>query len=686
MRGSWMGAKRLLLGAVCAGLMGLGGTVPAQGAAPEPDLVLIPHLLPAPVPPPDLQDPCGVAVDASGRLHVSSYYRHSVDYFEPRFSSPSQYLGTRLGNLDPLDGPCGLSFDGAGRLYVNNYHRNVERFGLTGGPFESGAAIDSSHPTGVAVNSVSDDVYVDARTYVAGYDSSGAPLLDGGDPLKVGLGSLGDGYGLAVSQFPATRGRLYVPDHSTDTVKVYDPLVDVDDPIQTISGPPGGFDSLRDSAVAVDRVTGEVYVADTLAWPRFTERPEATIYVFDPTGAYKGRLKYSVIDGSPSGLAVDNSAGSSQGHVYVTAGNTVQAAVYGYPPGSATSESGPATLSLGVRAEGSGDGRIRSVPAGIECDSACGAEFLSRSSVSLVATPEQGSAFAGWSGGGCSGTGECAVTMSQARSVSAEFEALPGPFAPAAAGGEVVLSTSRDSTASRSAVAQKGTLRVAVSGWLAPKRLPRRGTAPISVSVGGEISTTDRSLPPQLKSLRIELNRNGHLDSTGLPACDYDAIQPASSSRALAGCRDSLVGQGSFTANITLAGQEPYPTRGRLLVFNGVEKGKPVLYGHIYAPRPFATSFVIPFAIQKLGKGAYGTALDAPLPEAMDAWGRLTSLEMTLSRRYAHRGKRHSFISAGCPAPRGFPSAVFPLARTSFTFQGGKTLRSVLTSDCKARG
>jgi hypothetical protein len=235
-------------------------------------------------------------------------------------------------------------------------------------------------------------------------------------------------------------------------------------------------------------------------------------------------------------------------------------------------------------------------------------------------------------------------------------------------------------------IAQKGNLRVTVSGKLAPKKLPRRGTAPIAVSVGGRISTIDETLPPQLKSLRIELNRNGRLDFTGLPTCRYSRIQPGSSSRALSQCRSSLVGRGSFTANITLAGQEPYPTQGKLLVFNGKRGAKPVLYGHIYSAKPFATSFVIVFKVQRLGKGTYGTALNAPLPKAMDAWGRLTGLQMTLSRRYNYKGRSHSYISSGCPAPRGFSGALFPLARTSFSFDGGTKLSSVFTSTCKVRG
>jgi hypothetical protein len=234
-------------------------------------------------------------------------------------------------------------------------------------------------------------------------------------------------------------------------------------------------------------------------------------------------------------------------------------------------------------------------------------------------------------------------------------------------------------------IAQKGNLRVSVNGKLAPKKLPRKGVAPVSVSVGGRISTTDQTLPPQLKTLRIELNRHGRLDYRGLPTCKYSRIQPGSSSRALSQCRSSLVGKGSFTANITIAGQEPYPLKGRLLVFNGVRQGRPVLYGHIYSAKPFATSFMIVFKIQRLGKGTFGTALNAPLPEAMDAWGRLTGLRMSLSRRYSHGGERRSFISSGCPAAKGFRGAVFPLARTSFSFSGGKKLSLTFTDTCRVR-
>lgn len=233
-------------------------------------------------------------------------------------------------------------------------------------------------------------------------------------------------------------------------------------------------------------------------------------------------------------------------------------------------------------------------------------------------------------------------------------------------------------------VVEKEDVRVDVSGSLSPQALPRSGTAPISVAVGGKIKTAGQSRQAILKTLKIELNRNGIIDSRGLPVCPYGSIQPATSSRALSACRSSVVGKGSFTAEITLTGQEPYPTKGTLLAFNGRRGGKPVLYGQIYAPRPFATSFVIVFAIKK-AKGVFGTVLDASLPPSLRSWGNLTGIELRLSRRYTSGGKHRSYISAGCPAPKGFPGASFPFARASFGFEGGPVVSSTLTRSCRAK-
>lgn len=235
-------------------------------------------------------------------------------------------------------------------------------------------------------------------------------------------------------------------------------------------------------------------------------------------------------------------------------------------------------------------------------------------------------------------------------------------------------------------VVQEGLLRVSVDSRLSPKQLPREGRAPIAVKVDWSITTVDGSVPPKLKQLKIEINRNGHFDTIGLSVCPIGRIQPASSARALSNCRSSLVGEGKFAAQVSLGNQEPYAASGRLLVFNGELGGKPVLLGQIYSAHPFATSFVIVFKVKQLAHGPYGTALSTTFPKALLNWGNLTGIEMTLSRKYGFEGSQHSYVSAGCPAPEGFGAAVFPLARTAFDFVGGSRLTSTLSDTCKVRG
>jgi len=232
---------------------------------------------------------------------------------------------------------------------------------------------------------------------------------------------------------------------------------------------------------------------------------------------------------------------------------------------------------------------------------------------------------------------------------------------------------------------QIGNMIVHVTAKLAPKELPRDGLSPIAVSVGWKISSTDGTETPTLKTVKIAINRNGTLDPTGLPTCPYSQIQPASTSRALKNCRPSLVGTGNFSAHVGLEGQENYITHGRMVVFNSVKGGKPVLYGQIYTDFPFAASFVIPFVVDHRKHGSFGTTLTAELPGSLRDWGNLTEVNMRLSRNFSYRGGRRSFLTAACPTPKGVAKAVFSLAKTSFAFDNGAKASSTLSETCKVR-
>jgi hypothetical protein len=79
------------------------------------------------------------------------------------------------------------------------------------------------------------------------------------------------------------------------------------------------------------------------------------------------------------------------------------------------------TYALNVTKSGAGSGMITSSPAGISCGSTCSSSFNQSTVVTLTATPDVNSSFTGWSGGGCSGTGTCTVTMDAGKDVAASF-------------------------------------------------------------------------------------------------------------------------------------------------------------------------------------------------------------------------------------------------------------------------
>src|SRR5207249_8117181 len=81
----------------------------------------------------------------------------------------------------------------------------------------------------------------------------------------------------------------------------------------------------------------------------------------------------------------------------------------------------PQTFVLTVSKAGTGTGTVTSTPAGITCGVTCSASFTNGTAVTLTAAPAAGSTFSGWSGGGCSGTGTCTVTLSAATTVTATF-------------------------------------------------------------------------------------------------------------------------------------------------------------------------------------------------------------------------------------------------------------------------
>ena len=120
---------------------------------------------------------------------------------------------------------------------------------------------------------------------------------------------------------------------------------------------------------------------------------------------------------SDTTVATINAAGLATGG---NPGSTVITATSGGRSGSTTLTVGTRP-SLSVIREGTGNGTVTSNPAGIDCGANCSASYDSGTVVTLTATPAPGSTVEGWTGGGCSGTGPCTLTVTANTTVFARF-------------------------------------------------------------------------------------------------------------------------------------------------------------------------------------------------------------------------------------------------------------------------
>jgi hypothetical protein len=230
----------------------------------------------------------------------------------------------------------------------------------------------------------------------------------------------------------------------------------------------------------------------------------------------------------------------------------------------------------------------------------------------------------------------------------------------------------------------KGNLQVAFNGNISPSKLPRSEPAPVSVQMGGKVKTTDKSTPPKLERIVLEINSHGIIDTTGLPTCPLAKLNSISSAGARKACGDALIGHGNVTSRVTLPGQGAFASNGPLLAFNGRSKGHQAVFAQVASGAPLPLTYVIVFDVKKT-KGTFGTSLLGTLPPIASEYGYISAFNLSLGRDYTYHGKKMSYASADCPAPKGFPGAVFPFAKASYEFAGGTTLSSKLVRQCKVK-
>ncbi|MFM7253418.1 MAG: InlB B-repeat-containing protein, partial [Ilumatobacteraceae bacterium] len=83
---------------------------------------------------------------------------------------------------------------------------------------------------------------------------------------------------------------------------------------------------------------------------------------------------------------------------------------------------------LSVTKTGTGTGRVYTTLGGVDCGTTCSGSVIQGTSVTFVAQPALGMRFDGWTGGTCSGTLNCTVTVTAPVSVTATFTAIGDTF------------------------------------------------------------------------------------------------------------------------------------------------------------------------------------------------------------------------------------------------------------------
>jgi hypothetical protein len=224
-----------------------------------------------------------------------------------------------------------------------------------------------------------------------------------------------------------------------------------------------------------------------------------------------------------------------------------------------------------------------------------------------------------------------------------------------------------------------GDLLITAHGGFTPTALPKHENAPISLHGGGKISTVSGALPPVLRTLTIEFDRHGSVQTTGLPVCTSAKLQSTTVAEARRACPGAIVGEGFGHAIVKFPEQAPIPASSPLTIFNGPRKGNdPTVLAHAYTTIPVPTTFVVPIVIEKIHDGVYGYRTKATIPKIAGGSGIPISGFLKIGRKWTYRGRRYSYVNARCEDGR-------LQAKGEFTFNDGTFLTGNFLRACTVR-
>jgi hypothetical protein len=228
--------------------------------------------------------------------------------------------------------------------------------------------------------------------------------------------------------------------------------------------------------------------------------------------------------------------------------------------------------------------------------------------------------------------------------------------------------------------AEVGPVWVSATATVQPRELPKRGNAPIALTSVTRVGTHDGSTPPTLKTLSFLLDKNGTIDTKGLPTCTTAKLEGTTPAEARKRCASALVGTGTAKVLVTMPGKAPFRITSPLSFFNGPRSGgKPTLIGHGYETVPAPKTLLVSSPIEPISGSRYGYRVEVELPEFAGGFGAPLLAEATIGATRKRGGKEVGYINAHCNGGRLQVTG-------SAQFTNGDFFPVTLTSPCHFPG
>lgn len=227
-----------------------------------------------------------------------------------------------------------------------------------------------------------------------------------------------------------------------------------------------------------------------------------------------------------------------------------------------------------------------------------------------------------------------------------------------------------------------GNLILDIGVGFAPRALPHTHDAPLRFWIHEALGTQDGSIPPPITHMKFEVDKNGHVETRGLPTCSKQKLIATTTAQARRACPGAIVGSGMVFGVIAFPEQAPIKASAPITFFNAPRvEGDPTVIAHAHLDVPAPTTYLVSAQIERIHKGPLGYRVEADVPKVAGGYGSATYFRFRFGREWRTEGGKLSFLNARC----AIPNRPHLLGRTETRFADGTDIDSILLAHCQVR-